>query len=516
MDFAVENRNNNHIYRLMVWCMVVMISGCGQQSSEVSTDITPEPQEAAPEMLPDTVFASTEAVRWRVDTISDLPGTLDCVADMYADAPGVLTFRANSFRDGGDPGVLDSVPTGIVTDWRFVTGEDYTLTDYGRWGGGTGWTGQPLLVDRKNSRNTSAEVIVGSLCGKVYFIDFATGSESRPAIDAGNPVKGTVSLDPVITGNLYVGHGVPVREPFGAAVVDLESHKIGHMTDRDPSAWRGWGAYDSSPLRVGQFLLRPGENGTLYKYVAERGTLRLHSSLRYSVGGAAPGVEASMSAYRNYGYLSDNHGNILCVNLNNLHPVWHYALGDDSDATPVVTEEDGGVYLYVGCEIDRRGKGAARIAKLNALTGQPVWVTATEGRRVESEGKHFDGGYYATPLPGRGDCSHLLFANCVLNTDTVRRNGVFQAIDRRDGHIAYTRDLGYYSWSSPVGMIDPDGRYYVVTADCSGTVHLLRGIDGKEIDRRHVGMNFESSPAVRGNKLILGSRGNSIYKLSIE
>ena len=60
--------------------------------------------------------------------------------------------------------------------------------------------------------------MVGSLCGKGYFINYQTGKASRKPLDLGNVVKGTMSLDPELM-NLYVGQGVPRQPgPFGCQV----------------------------------------------------------------------------------------------------------------------------------------------------------------------------------------------------------------------------------------------------------------------------------------------------------
>ncbi len=504
---------------------VVSCGGSSQNSGQVTdsiADIAVVSQVAEIKMLPDTAYPSATKVKFDIQIPdSSVSGELESLTDLYQTAPGALTFRGGLRRDADFGGVLDSVPTDIAVDWQFVTDEDYKPTKYGAWGGGTGWTGQPLYVEWPDSvkatfkQSAKQEVIVGSLSGRVYFIDFVNGIASREAINTENPIKGTVSLDPTLNGNLYVGQGLSAHKTVGALVIDLHKHKITHNFGPDSKARRRWEAYDSSPVRVGQFLFRPAENGTLYKFVITPGSLKLHSALRYTVAGAAPGMEASMAVYRNYGFTADNGGNIMCVNLNTLRPVWHYKLPDDIDATPVVVEEsDGGVYLYSGCEVEHAGVTNACFVKLNALTGEEIWVNRAEAHRANIGTKHFDGGYYASCMPGSGDCSGLIFANLVRNTDG--QNGEFIAVDRISGKTVYATPLKYYAWSSPVGFLTKDGKQYVVTGDCAGRIYLIEGVTGKIIKTRTVGSNFESSPVVVGNSLVVGSRGNSIYKISIK
>ena len=475
--------------------------------------------------FPDTIFPSVAEVKYTIEIADSTPGNLSSLNDLYVGAPGAFTFRCGARRDADFGGRLDSVPTHFEIDWTFETDEDFTPTKVGTWGGGTGWTGQPLYVEwpdsvkarfkEKNRSFAAQEIMVGSLSGRVYFIDFATGKASRKAINTQNPIKGTLSLDPTLNGNLYVGQGLSAHVPVGALVIDLFRHDITHFFGKDPKAQRGWEAYDSSPVRVGQFLFRPGENGTLYKFIISPGSLKLHSALRYRCNGAAPGMEASMAVCRNYGFTADNHGNILCINLNTLAPVWHYKLPDDTDSTPVVAEEaDGGVYIYTGCEVEHAGVTRATFVKLDALTGREVWVNRVEAQRKDIGEKHFDGGFYSTALLGRGDCEDLIFINVVHNTDG--QNGSFMALDRRTGKTVYSTPLRHYAWSSPVGFLTPQRRQMVVTGDCAGNLYLIDGRSGNIIDRQSVGYNFESSPVVSGNSLVVGSRGKTIYKISLK
>lgn len=493
-------------------------------SDSTASDTAPAPLPELP--LPDTVMPSASVICATVRVIDTVtPAAIDSYDDLYAGAPGVLTFRGGPRRDAAMGGTVSGVPSRIDVDWTFTTTADHRETGFGQWGGGTGWTGQPLYVEWPDSllRRYSShllsgfsgrEIIVGSLAAKVYFIDFETGKASREPIDVGNPIKGTISLDPTLNGNLYVGQGVPAQRPFGALVIDLDSHRISDFYPEDPRAPRRWNAYDSSPVRVGRFIFRPGENGILYKFIPGDGKLKLHSTMSYTAGGVAPGMEASMSVYRNYGYTVDNHGYVVCTNLDTMTPVWAYCAGDDCDASPALAVEDGHPYIYVSSEIDRQGTGTARFAKLDGIDGTPVWESRLPGARFNSPGgKHFDGGFYASPLLGQGNCSHLLFSNFVRNISG--QDGYFIAIDRATGATVYETRLSVYGWSSPVGFLNESGRQYVLTGDCGGNLYLIDGIDGTVITRCAVGSNFESSPVVSGNSAVVGSRGNSIYKVSI-
>jgi len=482
--------------------------------------------------LPDTIFASAEKVMYVIDTFNkEVPSELSDFDDLYKDAPGIFMFRGAPSRNPNFCGRLhgDSIKIGI--DWVFTTGMDTSRTSHGVWYGGTGWTGQPLYVNWPDSllnqfkqlgdnviKNlNNEEIIIASLCGKVYFIDFESGEPSRECYNTKNVLKGTPSLNPTLNGELYVGHGVQKQTPYGNSVFDLKTHKETHIFGRDPNAWRGWCAYDSSPVVIGGFVFRPGENGTLYKYYIGDGNYTLQSTLRYSLtkSKSSPGIESSMAVYKNYGYITDNAGNVLCINLNTLKPVWHYFNHDDTDATPLVDVEDGIPYVYTGCEVDHQGQsGNSYFVKLNGLTGELVWEAQIKCHRLGLGGKTLDGGMYGSPLLGGGDCDSLIFSNFCINTSAVR--GYFTAFDKNDGHIVYQTKTKHYCWSSPVPLYNENNEMFIFTADTGGNVYVIKGKTGEIVATQSVGTNFESSPAVIGNKVVMGSRGNKIFKISLQ
>ena len=479
-------------------------------------------------MLPDTVFASVDNLIFEVELLdSTTNGVLENLIDPYDTVPGIFTFRGGHRRDARTfSGKIKGEPTRIVQDWAFTT------SARGKWGGGSGWTGQPVYVKwpkaevdkfRKNSPALTPdfadeEIIVGSLCEELYFINYATGKASRNSLQLGNPVKGSVALDPALNGSLYVGQGVPEHEPFGHMAINLYKHERSYMWPRDRKAKRPWGAYDSSPVVAGQFLFWPGENGTIYKY--ERlgsGELKMHSALRYTVkGDNGAGVESSMAVYKNYGYFGDNHGDILCINLNTMKPVWHFDNHDDIDGSIVLEVENGVPYIYCGCEVDLQSGSDTRthFVKLNGLNGAPVWEWSCPSRRSYQGKKHFDGGLYCTPLIGDGNCKNMIFAS--FNQLDGNNNSEFLAFDKRNGKLLYRKPLNFYAWSSPIGFYNEKNELYIVIGNSSGHLYLIRAKDGEILFDQVMSSNFESSPVVKGNVFVVGSRDGKIYRFHVE
>lgn len=480
--------------------------------------------------LPDTCFESTSLMKFEIEHADSGDYTMKDLQDRYEESPHIMTFRKNLSRNADFDGKVNGTPDSISIAWTFTTENDTTLTAYGRWGGGTGWTGQPLYMKwskeemQRFKYNSSAltahftneEIFIASLCGKGYFINFQNGELSRQVVELGQVIKGTPSIDPEYH-ILYVGHGVPAKPfLFGCLAFDMLQHKPIYTIGRDPKAWRGWGAFDSSPIVAGGFLFWPAENGTLYKFERWESGLRKVGALRYKVHGVAPGIESSICIYKNYGYFSDNHGNIIAVNLNTLKPVWLYSNHDDSDATIVCKEEDGIPYLYTASEVERQGdEGWCYMVKINGLDGSLVWENKIHCNRAMLPNKVLDGGMYASLLLGKGDCEGLLFAHICRNEKNGPK-GELVAIDTHSGRVVYSIPYALFAWSSPIGLYNEQNEMFVFACDATGTVRVLRGKTGEVLCSKRIGHNFESSPIAIGNAVVIGSRNRKIYKFVIE
>ena len=524
---------------IVILTVMVMLAACrsdktGSASLPIDTEgdslvaeaSAPSPQEEMERMLlPDTTYASAADVVYTIENDDSLEHPLLDFTDRYDRTDRVMTFRRNLRRDASFAGRVEGTPTTIEVAWTFTT----PLGENARWGGGTGWTGQPLYAhwtDEEVARMreggapltddfAAEEVFVGSLCGKAFFLNFLTGRPSRQPLDLHNLVKGTMSLDPEML-NLYVGQGINMNEPIGCEAFDLTNHQRGFFM-HDSKAWRGWNAFDSSPIVAGGYLFWAAENGSLYKFERlEGGQLRRISTLRYKVNGAAPGIESSLCVYRNYGFFADNHGNVMCVNLNTMRPVWHYKNHDDTDGTIVCREEDGVPYVYTACEVDKQGRvGTCHFLKLKALTGEVVWEQPIACHRVELPDKILDGGMYSTPLLGQGNCSDMIFANICRNGASPSK-GELTAISTADGSVVYTVPYGNFCWSSPVAFLNENDEMFIFTGDANGVAYLIRAKDGEVLCRKQMGANFESSPCVVGHAAVVGCRGNKIHKFVIK
>ncbi|MBQ5457965.1 MAG: dehydrogenase, partial [Bacteroidales bacterium] len=158
-------------------------------------------------------------------------------------------------------------------------------------------------------------------------------------------------------------------------------------------------------------------------------------------------------------------------------------------------------------------EGISYLVKLNALTGERVWEQQIECKKMILGGKHFVGGMYSTMLLGTGNCSDLLFTNICTNDPPSA--GKFYAISKATGEIVYSQKLKHYAWSSPVAITNDKDEMFVLTFDCVGHAYIIDGKTGEFLITKLIGINFESSPIIIGNNVVIGSRGTNIYKLTI-
>ncbi len=477
----------------------------------------------------------------------------------YTALEGIITFRGNNYRDTAAYGTVDVNSASLSIAWSVPTGSLPKTGGTGSWTG-SGWTGQPLLVkwpeDLKSIMNLKAtkkadpdlvEVIYPCLDGNIYFLDLRDGSYTRPPIKSGGgPFKGTGSIYPDGTPILAVGHGdnVPDREVVRARLYSLIDQSLLYSFGKkpDPNSYRKFHAYDSSALFDPETdtLIQPGENGILYtiklntQFDKEAGTLSVDPDPPVKINYTSPlykdaavptprarwwGIETSAAAWRNYLYVGENGGHLFCFDLNTMRLVWVQDTLDDTNVTPVFEEspEDGTCYIYISTSLhitspgttDPR-KGGIPIWKIDAATGEVVWETDPYPCYTITG---VSGGVQATPVLGQHDIADLVIFT-IARTPGVN-TGIVVALDKKTGQEVWRTQFNQYAWSSPVAVYTPEGKSYLIQCDTVGNMFLLEGTTGKILDQISLGANIEASPAVFGNTIVVGTRGQKIFGVTI-
>jgi outer membrane protein assembly factor BamB len=483
----------------------------------------------------------------------------------YQTVPGILTFRGNNFRNCASWGTVDVAQGTLQQVWEYGQVGSMASSAWDFAWTGTGWTGQPLAIQWdwdvqqlmnmypiKKAKQGLTEVIIAAMDGKIYFFDLDDGEKTRDPINVGVTIKGTPCVDPRGYPMLYVGQGDDngADGKIGFRIYNLiNSTQIYFQDGMDARAYRtNWGACDSSPIVNGasDTLIYPNENGMIYTvklntyFDRATGALAINPEsvvFRYlinDISASSIGIESSIAVYDHYGYCSDNSGNLICVDLNTLELVWVRQLDDDSDVTPVIEEEAGRVYLYIGTEVDWQRtdqlnyQGASYTYKIDAMTGDQVWQTSEScwTKNGEDKGDDINGGMLGTPIVGKKSISNLVIFSYCMTKDLFAGNRLV-AYDKDTGEKVWTYEMNMYSWSSPVDCYDAEGNAYIVMCDSVGQIHLVNAQTGVRIvylqtlrnkgtaNETKNGLNMESSPIVVNGMIVIGTRAGSIFGVKI-
>ncbi|MCL2407188.1 MAG: PQQ-binding-like beta-propeller repeat protein [Defluviitaleaceae bacterium] len=449
----------------------------------------------------------------------------------YTNVVGIPTFRGNNFRNNAAWGRVNIVEERLEIRYEIRVGSR------GRWTG-IGWTGQPAIVmwdyemqnimnihPHMRNRDGLVEVIQGAMDGFVYFFELFTGIETRPRINFGDVIKGAVTVDPRGYPLLYIGQGDMVStNRFGFFIFSLiDGTELYFLNGRDYFAPRSWGAFDANPLIDvhNDRMIVAGENGMIYSmhlhtaFDRAAGTISVSPTVSWyrHTGSRRLGTENSPAAFGRFLFFADNAGWIQCLDLHTLEPVWIFDALDDTDSSLVLEweEENDRLVIFTATQVDLRHRAAnAYIRKLDAATGEVLWqqeIRCAYNTAV-------NGGVTATPVVGKYDISHLVI-HSVARTLGRASSGTVIAFCKQTGDIVWEFAKTGFGWSSPVAVYTEDGTSYIIVSDSNGRMFMLRGTTGEEVYRINLGSNVEASPAVFGNMLVVGTRGQRIFGIEI-
>ena len=480
----------------------------------------------------------------------------------YSQLPGVTTFGGNNYRNSFAYGTV------TVSDKRLREQWTKSIGSLGNWSG-TGWTGQPLIVQwpaetvavmnvKQSFKDTGeplTEVIYPTMDGNIYFLELGSGSATRDAISTGIVQKGTACVDPRGYPLLYVGQGIPAQNEQGnaAAYVRVYSlitgEQIGQFGGFDWFARRIWQAYDGSPMVANDTLVYGGENGIFYtvklnaEFDVAEGTVSIKPDglikSRYEGAGYSRddtkgarwyGIESSVSAFRNFAFFTDNGGRMQCVDLNTMAIKYVVDVTDESDASVVVEEsyDDNTIYLYTGSQVRSTGKdlpdgfGYSYQRKINGLTGAIIW----EKRWICSTGDaSASGGNVATPHAGRGQISNLVIYSFSLaalsdnaaSAQAAQTTDAAETADAASEFLPQTNASGTYSTGGRIVAYDKATGNIIwdieQTNDYWSSPVVVYDPQGKayliQCDRGGYVTMYDASSGIMLNSIDVGSRIDS-------
>lgn len=469
----------------------------------------------------------------------------------FTNMEGILTFRGDYTRNLQAYGTPQIIKKQFNREyWEFKTGKLLKSNGIDYWSG-NGWTGQPIVVkwdnqtkqimnlyEESKKKEELVEVIYPGMDGYIHFLDMETGQPTREAINVGMTFKGTASLHPGGIPMLVCGSGDAKTGIYGEHISPrvyiyslVDGSKLYEFGADDEFAERVWHAYDSSPIFHVETdtLIYPGENGVLYtlklntNYNKEKGTLSVKPSEFVQFTFTEPrytedkrfGSESSAVVWENYIFIGDNGGTFYCVDLNTMKMVWAINLREDINSSPILEiEENGSKFIYVATTlkfiVDAHSMGEAAIYKLNAMTGEIVWKKPYEVHTVSG----LAGGVLSTGILGKGPIRDYIIYS-VSKTPEID-SGYLVALNKKDGSIIWEIKLDTYSWSSGGMIYTDDEAAYLIQGCQNGDLLLIDALTGEILDKLNFGTGIEATPAIFGNRLVVGTRNEKIIGISLE
>ncbi|MBR0026721.1 MAG: PQQ-binding-like beta-propeller repeat protein, partial [Clostridia bacterium] len=232
------------------------------------------------------------------------------------------------------------------------------------------------------------------------------------------------------------------------------------------------------------------------------------------------GIEDSAVIWRGNAIFTDNGGHMICLDLNTYEVAWVQDTLDDTNCTPVLAleGEDHHPYVYTstsfhgGWREPMDAKADIPIWKIDAVTGEIVDGWPIVYQCGTSDG--VSGGVQGTMAIGEHSLEHLIFVPVARTPSNSR--GLTVAIDRNTGEEVWRFEMERYPWSSPVAVYDENGKGYIIQCNGAGNMFLLDGLTGELLDTITLNGNIEASPAIFNNTIVVGTRSNAIYGITLK
>jgi outer membrane protein assembly factor BamB len=431
---------------------------------------------------------------------------------------GLTTFRGNATRSyyGEGPVPLDPVVRWQHPEDGKLCSDSIVGVDVSEWCG-TGWTGQPTVVELPEG---GVEVREGAYDGNYHFVDGETGQAVRPPLVTLDLAKGSATTDP---------DGFPL---FYAGSRDGHLRVVALDGPEPETLWSIDGAtsvprplrnddWDGAPLVVRDHLIAGGENGWLYVVRLNRrfdasGSVTVDPTVVATIpgfddellrvlGDHEVSIENSVAFRRGVVYLANSGGLVQGWDIRDLldggtevERVLRFWVGDDVDASVVI---DGRGSLYVAAQYQRfneRSREVGQLLKLDPSRPDDPVVWSIDAREIGFESA---GGSWSTPA---------LYGDVVFFSTAAGR---VLEVDRETGTVLHEMHVGAPSIASPVVV---DG--VLIVGDCLGDLYAWDVSDPSVSPPLLWKMRFEgcieSTPAVWKGWLYLGTREGYLYGIA--
>ncbi len=301
------------------------------------------------------------------------------------DFAGITTFRGNETRSYYGAGPVPRHPEIL---WRYpASGSLCSISsdqDGPREWCGTGWTGQPNVIVRRDGK---IEVRINAYDGAYHFLNGRTGEPIRPQLQTGDLAKGSATSDPDGYPLYYAGSRDNL---FRVIALDRPEPTVLWELNADTSVpnpvWND--DWDGAPLVVGDYLLEGGENSWFYvirlhRDYDARGKVTVDPEVVLTVPGfddellatlpdSNVSIESSVAFDDGVAYFANSGGLVQGWDISRVLDggtkatrVFRFWTGEDTDASVVIDEDGLPVRRERGRAVhgSRAGRGAAHEAR---------------------------------------------------------------------------------------------------------------------------------------------------------
>lgn len=307
------------------------------------------------------------------------------------------------------------------------------------------------------------------------------------------------------------------------------------------------GSFETSALydAVADTMVTIGTNGMLY-------LVELNTSYEYNTGAltigprsvtmtakakkqstASVAVESSFAMYQQYVFYADMAGILHCVDTTSLTHAWAVDTGAPVESAVALNlTEDNTLWLYTANELPTKSsKGTATIARYNAMTGEADWQLKLEVAKPKAKGTSNDNktwGVKASPVIGRNGLNDLVYYTVsgltaaqseTLKLGSKATESAILAINKDTGKVVWACALPAYTESSPVAVYSEAGKGWILQCASDGTILMLDGLTGKQVNSLKVDGTISASPAVFGSTMVIATTGKNqsyIYGIALE
>jgi outer membrane protein assembly factor BamB len=502
------------VLSLLVWALASgkLTGGSKAAAGDLPTRAPSSTGQASPSQAATSPATSQPGQTTPAPVVATTPGPINSAF------PGLTTFRGNASRSYYGEGPLPKDP---VILWRYPTSGGLCSSSNDIHGTrvwcGTGWTGQPNVIQRDDGK---IEVREGAYDGHYHFINGKTGKPLRPDLVTGDLAKGSATSDPEGYPLYYAGSRDNL---FRVVALDRAKPTVLWSMDSNTSVpdpkWND--DWDGAALVVGDYLLEGGENSWFYVVKLNRrydanGLVQVDPKIVMSIpgwddqelkdlGDSNVSIENSVAFRDGVVYFANSGGLVQGWDISDVlaggtkyERVFRFWTGDETDASLVI-DEDGYLYAARHIEFNIPSRPKTRDHQIGSLikldprkpNDPVVWD-------VQIGGYEADNGILGTPA---------LYKGIVYVNDNA---GALMAVDGKNGKILWTVTLPGPTWNSPVPIDDQ-----ILVGDCAGNLYDFDISNPKQYPtekwRIQLGGCIESTPAVWHGRIYVGTRGGAIF-----